>query len=221
MIIKLLSQNIIDATPIATQQDFNKKYFELLEKTNQQLSYSFNSTNTQIQIILIIIGLLTLFVGIGAIVTAVILNRRKKEYEKESNKNMQEFNKKAEKYFRLEIRRREQKLKNILQEINKTNSSYKKQLLILQEKKPRSSKEIKELQKKLKKSINRLEQQIDLMKISSNVATDDSTVSLSPGGLILHGKGGYCNNCKRFCLELGNDGLCSECRNWPGIPPAI
>lgn len=169
------------------QSEINKKdaYIELLEKVNQQISYTWNPINTTFVILAAIIG-------IGSIFAAILMYMQSRDYKERSKNFLSEQKKQHDKIIR--------STKDKLLKLDQLIIKYKDEFASIKEK-PTDEK-IKEFEEKL----NNLEKEKETLTISSGM-----------GALSFN----RCNSCGQYMPYSSLDGICDNCRNWPGNPPAI
>lgn len=169
------------------QSEISKKdaYIGLLEKVNQQISYTWNPINTAFVILSIIIG-------IGAIITAILIFMQSKDFKRRFDNFLSEQKKQHNKIII--------NTKSRLAKLDKIANKYRQEFETIK-KKP-SDQKIKELEQKL----NQIEKEKENITISSGI------------GSFAHNR---CNICGTYMPYPTLDGVCDNCKNWPGNPPAI
>ncbi len=156
------------------QSEISKKdtYIELLEKVNQQISYTWIPA-------MVVIASLTLLFAVGAIVVGIVIYRQGRDYKNKLEKNAIAFNKKAESLLAIEMKNRKKQIEKTMTKFNKLLKKFESRHQELEKKKPKTGEDMKDFKKEIREEMEKLRQEKENITKSSGLEAS-STLNILP-----------------------------------------
>jgi len=191
--IFLFSVASISANTSSTQE-----YINILEQTNQQLSFFWTPINTILVILATLVAFLTIIFTAIVFFQGAEFNKKIKINERDYREKLDLFLKKYSEYFQKIIKEMDDDVKASKEKLNQIIIAYEEELELIKKGPEEQKTKIAEIEKKLEK----LNEQKDLLDIhSSRMTVTPEILGFGPQGL--QGTVSYCAKALHKCTSCG------------------